>query len=187
MMTRTTIGAILIGIVFIAGSAYAHDADDADSGWRIGGSAMTSELKRDDGLLDDGEIGFKLFGQYKFNSWLGLEGAYYNSGEFASSATSAGGSKVELLYQGGLGQVYGYIPMPWEGFELFVKGGYFAFNVDSKIDGSNSGKGSDNGAVVGTGFSIHVTPSMHFRTAFDWYDADGADLWSVELGLEYHF
>lgn len=183
---RTTITSALWLVLAIAAvNAHAHEGDDP--GWRIGGSAVTSQFERDDGLIDDGQLGFKLFGQYKFNSWLGLEGAYYNSGEFSSSATSAGGSKFELLYQGALGQFLLYVPLPWEPVEFFLKGGYFAFNVDSTIDGSNAGKGTDNGAVVGTGISIHVAEQMHFRTAFDWYDSDGAELWSVELGLAYTF
>ena len=180
---------ILAWWIILAASAtvvHAHEPDNG-AGWRIGGSAMVSTLNRDDNLLDDGQIGFKVFGQYKFNKWWGIEGSYYNSGEFQSDAISAGGSKVELLYQGFVGHGLFYVPLPWESLEWFVKGGYFAFNVDSKIDGANSGKGSDNGAVLGTGVSIHVTNAMHFRTSVDWYDADGADLWSVELGLAYLF
>jgi len=184
-MTRTIIAAICLGIVFVSCNASAHEPGTA--GWRIGGSAMTSQFERDDGLIDDGKLGFKLFGQYKFNDWLGLEGAYYNSAEFSSSATSAGGNRFDLLYQGALGQFLVYVPVPWESLEFFLKGGYFAFNVDSTFDGANAGSGTDNGAVLGTGISIHVMEQMHFRTAFDWYDADGAELWSVELGLAYTF
>ena len=184
-MTRTIVVSMCLAVAVFSHVASAHNPEGP--GWRIGGSAVASSLKRDDGLLDESQIGFKFFGQYKFNNWLGLEGAYYNSGEFSSSATSAAGTKVELLYQGALGQFYVYVPLPAEQVEFFLKGGYFAFNVDSKIDGVNSGKGTDNGAVLGTGFSVHVTKAMHFRTAVDWYDSDGADLWSFAIGLEYHF
>lgn len=179
-----TITTSVLALVLAIGAADAHEAV---AGWRIGGSAMVSSLKRDDGLVDDSEIGFKVFGQYKFNRWLGLEGAYYNSGELASSATSAFGSKVDLLYQGGIGHALLFIPLAWESTEFFLKAGYFAFNVDSTIDGLSGGNGTDNGAAVGAGLSIHLTEKMHFRTTADWYDAEGADLWSFELGLEYLF
>ncbi len=184
LMTRTKLIAILLSLAMIACNAH---ADGREGGWRIGGSAVTSQLKRDDGLIDDSRLGFKIFGQYKFNQWFGLEGAYYNSAEFSSDATSAGGANFELLYEGFLGQALLYVPLPWESLEFFLKGGYFTFDVDSKIDGVNTGKGSDNGAVVGTGLSIHVIEKLHFRTSFDWYDSDGAELWTVELGLAYLF
>lgn len=183
-MKRTTKVAICLFIAVIASNANAHDAN---SGWQIGASVVTSELTRDDNIVDDSGFGFKLHAQYKFISWLGLEGAYYYSGEFSSDASSAGGDRVELLYKTFVVQGIGYIPLPWDEVELFVKAGFFDADVDSTINGANAGKGSDDGAVFGAGISVHVTENFHFRTDFDWYNASGADLWSVGLGLEYHF
>ena len=183
-MKRTITVVICAVIALIACDA---GADEAPSGWLIGGSAVTASLKRDDNVVDDTSIGFKLFSQYKFNSWLGLEGAYYRSGEFQSSATSAGGEEFKLLYQGFMIQGIGYIPLPWEEVEFFLKGGYFTFRVDSAINSSNSGNGSDNGPVIGTGFTVHILERMHFRTSVDWYDTDKSDFASIELGLEYRF
>jgi len=183
-MKRMTIAVICSVIALIACDA---GADPAPSGWLIGGSAVTAGLKRDDNVVDDTSIGFKLFGQYKFNSWFGLEGAYCRSGAFASNATSADGDNFELVYQGFMFQGIGYVPLPWEEVEFFLKGGYFTFNVDSTINSSNSGTGSDNGVAIGTGFTVHITESVHFRTSVDWYDADKSDLASIELGLEYRF
>jgi len=183
-MNRTTILGICAVIAMIACDA---SADDSPSGWLVGGSAVTGWLKRDDDTIDDTSMGFKFFGQYRFNSWLGLEGAYYNSGNFSSSATSAGGESFDLLYQGFTLEGVAYIPLRWEQVDLYVRGGYFTFRVDSTLNGSNSGNGSDTGAVLGAGFGVGITERLSFRTAFDWYDADKADLRTVELGLEYHF
>jgi len=184
MKTMITTAAWL-AVLLTAGAAQA--AEEENLGWRIGASAMVSTLDRSDGLIDDGTIGFKLFGQYKFTPWLGLEGAYYNSGEFASSAISADGAKVDLVYQGPIGKVLIYVPLPWESLEFFLNGGYYAFNVSSTIDDTNGGTGTDNGALFGGGLSIHVNDRMHFRSVIDWYDAQDADLWSVEVGLAYLF
>lgn len=183
-MKRTMTLVICSVIALIACNAM---AEDEDSAWIIGGSAVVAGLDRNDGAVDDTSIGARAFAQYKFNKWFGLEGFYYNSGEFQSSATSADGEEFKLVYQGFAGQGILYIPLPWEEIEFFLKGGYFTFRVDSTINGSNSGNGSDNGAMIGTGIAVRITESVHFRTSVDVYDADGADLASVELGLEYRF
>jgi hypothetical protein len=184
MIKKISMATICLFGTVIAGNANAHDAK---AGWQIGASAVTSELNRDDKIVDGSSIGFKLHAQYKFNSWLGLEGAYYYSGDFSSDASSAGGDKVQLVYKGVIIQGIGYIPLPWDEVQLFVKGGYFDSRVDSTINGANAGTGSDDGSVFGTGLSIHVTESFHFRTEFDWFNTNKADLWTVGLGLEYHF
>lgn len=183
-MTRITTVAVCAVIAFLASDVF---ADEPAPGVLIGGSAVTAGLDRDDSTIDDSGIGFKLFGQYRLNSWLGLEGSYYNSGEFESNATSAGGNRFELLYEGFRIDAVGYIPLPWEQVEFFLRAGHFFFDVESKVNGSSTGTGGDNGVVLGTGIAVQVTDHLHFRTAVDWYDADLADLASIELGLEYRF
>jgi opacity protein-like surface antigen len=183
-MKRTTTLTTCLVVALIACNAGAHDAP---SGWLIGGSAVTAKLDREDNAIDDTSLGFKVFGQYKFNQWFGLEGSYYNSGDFESDATSAGGDRFELLYQGFALQGLGFVPLPLEGVEFFLKAGYHSFRVDSTLNGANTGDGSDSGVILGTGVSVHITEQMHFRTTVDWYDADLADMASIELGLEYRF
>ena len=182
-MKQITIVATCLVIAFIAADV---GAQDTVSGWQIGGSVVTSEFERDDGLIDNNSFGFKLHTQYRFNSWLGLEGAWYNSGEFSTDALTPQ-EEVDITYQGVQIQGLVYIPFPVEKLDFFVKGGYFNFDVDSTIAGDNSGSGSDSGAVLGTGFSLGITDSLHIRTEFDWYDTADAELWTVGLGLEYHF
>ena len=182
-MKQITIVAVCLIIAFIAADA---GAQDTDSGWQIGGSVVTSEFERDDGLIDNNSFGFRLHTQYRFNSWLGLEGTYYNSGDFETDALTPQ-DKVEIDYQGIQAQGIVYIPFPVEKMELFIKGGYFDFDVDSVVAGDNSGSGSDSGAVLGTGLTLGITDSMNIRAEFDWYDTAEAELWTVGLGLEYHF
>lgn len=174
----------VLAIALIAANASAHDGD---SGWRVGGSAIISQLKRDDNLVDDSGFGVKLHGQYRFNSWFGIEGGYFNSGEASSNASSASGSDVELVYKGIAFQGIGYIPSPMEEVDLYLKAGFYDFDVDLTIDGVDGGEGSDSGAVLGAGGSVHLTEQLHFRTEFDWYDVSGAELWTVSVGVEYHF
>lgn len=183
-MKRIIISVFWLNIAVFACTA---SAQDSPIGLQIGASAMTTHLDRDDKLVDNSEIGFKLFMQYRFNSWLGLEGSLYNSGELSSNATSAGNNDVELVYKGYTMQGIGYIPLPIEQLEFFLKAGYYQFDVDLTIDGASNGNGDDSGAMIGTGLSLKITDQFHFRTEFDWYDASDASLWSAGLGAEYHF
>lgn len=155
--------------------------------WFVGASAVTSQFERDDGLVDDSTLGYRLFAQLGFNRWLAVEAAYFNTSDLSSSATSAGGSAVDLVYDGFTVQAVGYLPVPVEQLEWFVRGGFFNFDVDLTVDGEVGGRGSDTGAVIGTGVALRLTERIHTRAAFDWFDTDGADLWTLGLGLEYRF
>ncbi|MDP6449679.1 MAG: outer membrane beta-barrel protein [Lentisphaeria bacterium] len=183
-MKQTIMAACCLALAVLTCTA---SADDTGIGWHIGGSAVTAKLKRDDGLVNDTNVGYKLFAQYQFNSWFGLEGDFFNSGGISSNRLTANGAKVELVYKGFSLQGIAYIPVPWEDFEFFVKGGYFDFDVDSTIDGDDGGRGNDGGAKLGTGIAVRITESMNLRTEFDWFDTSGADFWTIGLGLEYRF
>jgi len=183
-MKRIIMVAICLALAFIASDASAQD--DTKAGWQIGASVVTGQLDRDDGLIDNNAFGFQLFTQYRFNNWFGIEGTYYNSNEFSTDAIKPG-KAVEVLYKGPQIQGIFYIPSPMEELDIFVKGGYFDFNVSSTIGGDNSGSGSDSGVVFGAGMALKFTERMSFRTALDWYDVADAKLWTFGLGLEYHF
>ena len=183
-MKQITMVAICLVFAAVAGNAYAHD-DEA--GWRLGASAVTTKLKRDDDIVNNSSLGFKAFAQYKFGSWFGFEGAFYNSLDLNSDATSANGQEVELAYRGPIFQGIGYMPVPWEEMEFFIKAGYFDLDVELVQNGVNMPSGRDSGVVLGAGLSFHINDKLHFRTEFDWFDAQDAELWTVGLGLEYHF
>jgi len=190
-MQATKVGMRQFAAVFGTGLAMLLSAGEvlaAEEGrWLIGASGVTSQFERDDGLVDDSTLGYRLFAQVAFNRWLAVEGAYFNTGDLSSNATSAGGSDVDLVYDGFTIQGVGYLPMPVEPLEWFVRAGVFNFDVDSTIDGEVGGRGSDTGAVVGTGVSLGLTERLHGRAAFDWFDTSGASLWTIGIGLEYRF
>jgi len=183
-MKRTTMVAICLALAFIASNASAQD--DTKAGWQIGASVVTGLLKRDDDLIDNNAFGFRIFTQYRFNKWFGIEGSYYNSDDFSKDAIKPG-EPLDVLYRGPQIEGILYIPSPMEELDIFVKGGYFDFSVSSTIGGDNSSSGSDTGAVFGAGVALKITERMSFRTALDWYDVTDAELWTVDLGLEYHF
>ena len=182
-MKRTAIAAIFFLMACVA------NADNDDAGWRIGGALAYSEFDRSDGLIDDSTTGFKLFAGYRFNSWLGAEGAYYNSADFSGDLTpGAGGGEADISYKGFSISGVGYIPLPGERVDLFVRAGYVDFtNVKLKIDGADVNTRTEDGLTLGLGTSLLVTDAIGIRLEFDWYDTNAADLWSFNLGAEYRF
>ena len=182
-MKRTAIAAIFFLVACIA------NADNDNAGWRIGGGLAYSEFDRSDGLIDDSSVGFKVFAQYRFNSWIGAEGAYYNSSDFSGDTTPlAGGGEADISYKGFSLSAIGYVPLPGDRVDLFLKAGYVDFsNVKLKLDGADVNTRTEDGLTLGLGTSVRATDVIGLRAEFDWYDANAADLWSFSLGVEYRF
>jgi len=182
-MKRIAITAVLILV------ACGASADNEDAEWRVGASLAFSDYERDDGTVDNDGMGFELFAQYRFNSWIGLEGSYYVSPEFKGDADPvASGGETETTYQGFALNGIGYLPLPSDRLDLFVKAGYFNFfDVNIKTDGQTTDTSSDDGLALGAGLSVGATENIGIRVEVDWYDVAGAELWTVDIGLEYRF
>lgn len=174
-------------ILFTISGAVCADNDAA--GWRIGGALSYGDFERSDGSISDTSTGFKLFGQYRFNSLLGAEGAYYNSSDFSDDVTpNSPGGEVDTSYKGWSISAVGYVPLPGDRFDLFLKGGYVDFtNVKLKMDGVDLITRSEDGLTLGFGGAIKATDVVGIRIELDWYDTTGADLWTFNLGAEYRF
>ncbi len=182
-MKRTAIAAILLLIAF---SAQAEENEAAQ--WRVGASASFADFERDDGLISDSSVGFKLNAQYKFNRWFGVEGGYYVSADFSQDLTpNDPGGNTDQSFKGVSLHAIGYIPLSSDDIELFVKVGYYDFDIELAQEGTISQTGSDDGLAVGFGTSIYVHDQLSVRTEFDWYGTQDSALWAVSLGVEYRF
>ena len=98
-LTRASGTLGLVAIVVIASPFAAAD----DSGWYIGANVGQSRAKIDDERItssllgrgfsgisiadDDRDTGYKLFGGYKFNKNVAVEGGYFDLGKFGYAAT----------------------------------------------------------------------------------------------------
>jgi opacity protein-like surface antigen len=186
-MKKTAIAALLL--LAACSATAADDAADNASEWRIGASLAYSNYERSDGLVDNDGVGAEFFAQYRFNSWLGAEGAYYVSPEFTGDSDPiAAGGETETSFQGVSLNAIGYLPLPGDRIDFFLKAGYFSFfDVNLKVDGASVDTSSDDGLALGVGFSVGATDNIGLRAEFDWYDVSGADLYTVDIGVEYRF
>jgi opacity protein-like surface antigen len=138
--------------------------------------------------IDDSQIGFTVGAQYKFNSWIGIEGAYLNTGDFSTDATPGSSStKVELSYSGFSIAGLLYLPLPGDEIDFFAKLGFFDLDRDLAVDSALGASGGEDGAVYGLGAAIGVSDELGIRAGFDVYDVEAADLFVVTLGVEYRF
>lgn len=166
----------------------AHAQDEQKSGWRVGLGAAFTEFSTEDSNFDDSQTGFNLSAGYRFNNWLGLEGGYLNTSDFeARFPAGSSPSSASIAYQGFYAAGIGYIPLPGDEIDLYLKAGFFDFNSQLTIDGGVSSSARTDGALVGGGAILHISDNFGIKAEFDYFDIDEADLWTVILGLEYMF
>lgn len=184
-MKRTAMVAVL-GLLSWSAQA-AHDVP----GWRVGAAASFSDFDWTDGdtdLIKDSTVGVKLWTQYQFNDWLGIEGAYHNTGDFEELSTDPNNpGNLELSFDGFSGALVGYIPVPSEEIKLYGKVGMYDFDDELSLNGTVTSNSSEDGLMAGAGAMIEIADNFGIRADFDWFDAEVGDLWSVNLGLEYFF
>ena len=162
-------------------------------GWRVGGAIAFGDFEGDEQpdaslpekFIEDSAVGFKLYTQYQFNPWFGVEGAYHNTTEFEDRTNDG---KLKLTFDGFSLQGLIYIPMPSEEIQAYLKAGYYDFDDELALDDTTVTTSSENGLVAGLGAVIALTERVGLRMDGDWFDTEVGDhFWSVNLGVEYYF
>ena len=183
--------AIVLGLTATAALA-ADDQTDSQSdnkaGWNLGIAAAFGEYQFDSNQLDDSSVGFKLFAGYRFNQWLGLEGAYHNFGDFEEDTVPAvpGGDAIAQIDGFSASGLF-FLPLGGEDFELFGKAGFYSFSQDIFVDDTTVGTNSPDGLHLGAGARFFISDQLAVRSEADWFNIDKGDLWSLNLGFEYLF
>lgn len=139
-------------------------------------------------FIDDNSVGFKLFGQYRFNQWFAIEGAYHNIGDFEDeSPNDFPPNTLKLNFNGFSAQGVLYVPSPVEDFQAFVKAGFYDFDDELSVNSGTTSSSSESGLVAGAGVGFDVSERIGIRLEYEWFDAEVGDLQSVSLGFAWHF
>ena len=194
MQCRVTksVGQLLASAALLGAIALpAHAGPDrlgAREGWQIGAGALYGDYQLDGGAIDDSAVGFKAWGQYRFNKYLGLEVAFLSTGDFNEDITpTAGGGNATISAQGFSMDLLGYLPFSPEAVQMFGKVGFYRLDQDLQIDSAVSTSRFSDGFTAGAGADIAVASQVTLRIEGDWYNLDSADFWTVDLGVSYHF
>ncbi len=183
---------IYMGISLGQSMTSANDGDISRELANRGHSAQAS--------LDDTDIGWKIFGGYRFNRWFGVEGAIVDLGKFDSTINATVANPIQLLNdiaevhpysaQGISAAAVGTLPIGAR-FSLFGKAGLFVWQGEVKANAGNFGSVSkdENGVdlMFGLGAGFKITNTIHIRAEWERYflKRDDADL--ISVGVSFHF
>ena len=162
--------------------------------------------------LDDKDTGWKLFGGYRFNEYLGLEAGYTNLGrvrldlDATTTIPSLSASPVTLTSAATVKvdgfTVNGLVSYPvYDFFDVFAKGGVFFWSADTRASATVTGLGaplsatfsdSESGTdlMFGVGARYRFNDYVTVRAEWERYNNLSSDNTDVDLfsaGLQFEF
>lgn len=172
-----SIAAAITGALFLASSPALAQ------GFYAGGSIGLSSMEVDVNAFDGTDVGFKVFGGYRFNDYIAVEGFYTDFGEPDDGPLGIDADAFGI-------EGVGIIPLS-EQFELFGKLGLAAWDADFTGPGGFSDDGTD--LVLGVGVAYKFSPQISARGELEYYDiqADAGpfdvDTYMFSVGLQFNF
>ncbi len=177
--------AFVLGLVFAAQPALAKDM-----GGYLGASVGLTSYDLCDDLFavgatscDDDDMGLKIFGGYKFNPNVSIEGGFVDFGEL--TASGPGGTATgdaDALFVAGIGA----IPIG-SSASVFGKLGLFFWDASVSATGSPTLSDDGNDIFLGVGMSFDLTSQFAIRGEWERYDLDGDDVDMLSVGVQYMF
>ena len=176
--------------------SWSAQADDGDRGWRAGAAASFGQFSGSDvpapelgnKFIEGNAVGLKLYGQYQFNEWFGLEGAYHYTNNFEDKSKNPNlPGKLQLSFSGISAQGLFYVPTTIDDFKFYLKAGVYTFSDQLAVAGTTNSNSSERGLVGGFGVIFHITDNLGIRADYERFSADVGDLSAANLGVEYSF
>ncbi|MEK6211334.1 MAG: outer membrane beta-barrel protein [Pseudomonadota bacterium] len=132
---------------------------------------------------DDKDIGWKLFGGYKFTPNFAVEGAWIDLGEVSALA---GGATITGEVDGFQVAAVGIFPINPQ-FGIFGKVGAYMWDATVSAPGfvSESADGTD--IMFGAGVMWNVSQQLGIRAEWERFDIDGDGLDFLSVGVQFNF
>lgn len=108
-------------------------------GFYVGAGFGQASAEDDATGFDEDDTGFKVFGGYTFNRYVGAEAAYFDGGEM--SQDFGGGLSIDAQFTGLNFSLLGRLPLN-DSFAVFGKAGFATYDIDATA--------RVNGTVVAT-------------------------------------
>ncbi len=187
---RLAIGGVitsaLVGIT--TGPVLAQGMMGPESGFYVGAGAGYTSVDLCDDLralgatsCDDSDIGFKVFGGFKFNQYFSAEAGYVDLGEATASAPG-----ISLSTEVDGFQIAAVGSYPIEQFSLLGKVGLYIW--DGEVN-TTIGNFDDDGTDImfGVGGAFHFNPQLSLRGEWERFDIDGDDVDMFSASIIYNF
>lgn len=179
----------LLATLAVLGALLAVPALAADNGFYLGGSVgQTSvDFNTETSDVSGDDTSYKVFGGFRFITFLGVEGSYVDFGTPEEVLEAAGGA-YEADITGLDAFAVGYLPLGIA--DIFVKYGVIDWDTDitSTLDGGSetqSNSGTDPAYGAGVQFRIR---SFAIRGEVEYFDIESADnVYMYSLGGSYTF
>lgn len=165
--------------VLIGAAAFGAQAAE-DTGLYVGAGAGQSFV--DEGVYDDEDTAFSVFGGYQFNRYFAIEASYNDFGklepEGAGQAVEA--DSVALT-------VVGTVPFT-DKFSGYAKAGLHSWDLDTPIAGL-IGTSDDSGTdpTYGVGLQYRFTDSVALRGEYSRFEAEDLDVDLAQLQVRFDF
>jgi OOP family OmpA-OmpF porin len=155
----------------------------SDAGWYLGGAYGMTSLNLDTSSLpgvnvDDSNTGFKIFGGFQFNKYLGAEVGYVDFGKFAVTSSTGDLSATAYTLAG-----VGTLPLN-ESFALFGKVGMWSWKSKSSAPNIEGDSGSD--VFYGAGARYNLNKNWGLTLEVEQYDSNDSVMFT-SLGVRYKF
>ena len=188
-------------ILFSAACCASITAHAQKTGFFVGGAVGRLDYNIDTSLpvtggltatsKDQKDTGWKVFGGYQFNKYIGAEASYVGLGKFSVSGTASGVPFSARVKSDGLGlALVGTMPLN-DNLAIFGKVG--GVRTKSKTTGSVanvrvSDSDHHNGSLVGVGIRYNFRPQFAIRAEAERFAlGDGDSVYFYSLGAQYTF
>ena len=157
-------------------------------GFSFGNTSVKADLSSvGGGSIDDTTGLTKIYGGYRFNKYVSLEGAWFSLAQLSvgqvGSATDAVSGSVDMKALG----IYGiaFVPLS-KSVEVFVKAGGASWDADITRDTTTAGADGFD-ALYGLGISYAFT--RKFKGTADWevIDSPNPEFSTFSLGFKWEF
>lgn len=127
--------------------------------------------------FDGNDVGYKIYGGFRFVDWFGVEAAWNDFGK-ADDSTDVAGVPIETEFEtdGFDVNLVGMIPVG-ERFDIFGKVGYFMWDAEGRSTAFPGGSVKTDGEdlTYGVGLQGFLLPNFGLRAEYQVYDVDGID------------
>ncbi len=170
--------AIALGMALALGTGPAL-AGIEDTGWTASLGAAFGDFTLDNRQINDSSTGFRVAGSYRFGQRFALEAAWLRIDDIeeGNASLKLDGPSLSLLW---------YMPTPSEEIDLYARAGLYAYDQTLTV-GTIGERRQAEGVLAGAGLRIAIAERVRLNAGYDWYNYDDADLWTVNIGIDYHF
>lgn len=168
---------ILAGALVLASSGVSAEVV-SDGQWYAGGAALQAFV--DERGFDEDDTGGKVFGGYKFNQYIAIEGSYY---DFSKIGDRSNQLEIDGISLAALGSI-DVLPK----LSLFGKIGVHEWDADASgtiVSQLNTDDGTD--AFFGLGVDYAINDNWEIRGEIEQYEVDDLDVNVASIGFSFVF